>query len=656
MYKTIFLSVALFFFSPSALNAAAVNSPLGINTNEITEDDASVPFIDIFKTSIPFEEARPWLTKGRIRYDKNGWPTHIPRHAQVGTRFIKDVPAQVLPEGLYTVLYQGKGKIVYGHNAHLVKRLAGKDIISISAKNKRELNATLVIKSTNPRDHLRNIRIIMPGGICSNNPFLHVKNPRYCKNSHYLAFAKHYKRILFNPAYLRYMKSFKVLRFMNMSGITRNPIVTWGKRNRLNQQTWGGKTAVRGAPIEVMVKLANILQADPWFCLPHKANDDYIKRFARYVYRHLNPQLKVYIEYSNEAWNGIFTQADYVKRRGLAMHLDKDKIKAGYKYYSLRSVQMFTLWEKVFGGTRRLVRVMGGYTPYPRLSEMVLSYRSAYKKTDAMAIAPYFYPKMSTSRRARSVSDLFKALYNRKEPYSIPNVVKMIKKQAKTTRRYGVQLIAYEGGQHLVDWESRNVKQNPTRLFIAANRDRRMGQAYFDLLSGWQNAGGTLFVAFSAPRTPRWFGSWGTKEYINQPNYSAPKHRALMNFAHHNPCWWRFCTRPAFARLRKPRKNPGKGIFALVGNSGVSARERRASNLLKTEEKRRQSAQKRIENAIRQEMIRRAQVMKKIGTIRKREADRIKAFKRSRLSRAAKKRLQAHRRKQQQRHKNAQRR
>ena len=654
--NTFWVVFALLFQLSIAFGASSLNSPLGINTNEITEDDASLPFVDIFKSSIPFEEARPWLTKGRIRYDRDGWPTHIPKGAQVGTRFIKDVPAQVLPKGLYTVLYQGKGKIIYGHNAKLIKRLPGRDIIAINAANKPEINATLIIKSTDPKNHIRNIHILMPGGICSNNPFRHIRNPKKCRPGQYLSFVQHFNTIIFSPAYLDYMKDFKVIRFMNMSGITRNPVTSWAKRNKLTQQTWGGKTAVRGVPVEMMVALANILNIDPWFCLPHKANNEYIQQFAKYVRKHLNPQLKVYIEYTNEAWNGIFTQANYVKKRGLAMRLDKDKIKAGYKYYSLRSVQIFDLWERIFRGNQRLVRVMGGYTPYSRLSDMVLSYRNAYKKTDVLAIAPYFYPKMSTSRRARSVNDIFKAIYDPKEPYSIPSVIKLIKKQAKTARKYGVQLVAYEGGQHLVDWESRNVKQNPSRLFIAANRSRKMGKAYYDFLSGWKQAGGTLFVAFSAPRTPRWFGSWGTKEYINQPIHTAPKHRALMTFAYHSPCWWRSCRGRFIAHLRKPRKNPGKGIFALVGNSGVDIKERRNIALLKTETKRRKTAQKRIENAIKQEMVRQAHAMKRIKAIRKREANRVKAFKADRLKKSAKQRLQARRRKEQQRRKDAQRR
>ena len=37
-------------------------SPLGTNTNEVLEYDSSVPYIDLFKASLPFREAAPHLT------------------------------------------------------------------------------------------------------------------------------------------------------------------------------------------------------------------------------------------------------------------------------------------------------------------------------------------------------------------------------------------------------------------------------------------------------------------------------------------------------------------------------------------------------------------------------------------------------------------
>ncbi len=655
----IYLKIIVFFvlYYSSPVFSAPIHSPLGINTNEVMDNDASVPFVDLMKSSVPFEEAKPWLTKGQNHYDKNGWPTYIPDGGQVGTRFINDLPVGTLPNGNYTVLYEGEGVLSYGHDAKIVSQSAGKDIITIHAGDDKKLTATLLIKKTNSKNNIHNIRILMPGGICSHDPFKRVNHENQCGRGQYQSFEQHHAQILFNPAYLNYMKDFKVIRFMNMSGITRNPVSNWSQQNTLNKQTWGGKTAVRGAPLEVMVALANKIGADPWFCLPHKANDDYIRNFARYVKQYLKPNLKAYIEYTNEAWNGIFTQSQYVKQKGLAMRLDSDKGKAGYKYYSLRSVQMFTIWEQVFGGNQRLVRVMGAWTPYARLTDMLLSYRDAYKKTDVLAIGPYFYPKLTTARRAKSVNDIFTALYDKGEPYSIPNVIKLIEVQVEKAKQYGVTVVAYEGGQHLVDWENRNIKQNPTQLFIQANKSQRMKKAYYDLLAGWKKAGGTLFVNFSAPRFPAWYGSWGTKEYLTQPLHQAPKHQAILGFIQANACWWPSCAGARIARLDKPSTNPGKGVFSRVSSAKISTQANQKSALLRQAElSRKATALKRMESAHRKEMVKRAVIARKREAIIKQEKTRRRAFKVERDQRAKKQRQDLRRRRELQREREARRR
>ncbi len=546
--------------------APNARSSMGINTNEIMDTTASIPFIDVFKTSIPFEEGRPWITKGKVTYDKFGWPKNL-NGGQAGTRFLHTIPGKAVPAGNYTVLYDGEGKMTYSDDAKLIHREKGKDIISIIPSRsgvKDELRVKLIIKHSNPNNYLRNIRVLMPGGVCSNNPFRRVNNAKQCRGSHYLAFEKHSDKLIFNPAYLDYMKDFKVVRFMNMSGITRNPISKWDKRPKITDPTWGGKEGMRGAPIEIMVALANKLNADPWFSIPHKATNNYIRQQARYVKNNLKPGLKAYVEYTNEAWNSIFTQAHYVKDMGERMQLDIDRDKGGYKFFSMRSVQIFDMWEKEFGNTQRFVRVMGSWVGWTRLSEMLLSYRNAYKKTDAIAIAPYFEPSLKNSKKARSVAQIFKMIYDPKERRSIPEVLKQIKKNADLAAKFGVELIAYEGGQHLVDWKSRSVNSHPTKLFIQANKDWRMSKAYTDFLNGWKKNGGKLFVNFSAPRTYQWYGSWGTKEYITQSTAKAPKHRAIMQFSRKNPCWWKACSGRTFARLHKPANNPVGNVFALV--------------------------------------------------------------------------------------------
>lgn len=518
------------------------SSPLGTNTNEVLEFDSSVPFLDLFKASLPFHEAVPHLTKGRVEYDRHGWPTYISPGGMAGTRVISKLHENAVPRGYYTVLYEGQGELSYGLDAKLVQSQPGRDLIMLDPGKDKEYNVKLTIKSTQRGNHLRNIRILPQGGICSSNPFVRVHNASQCRKKDFLNFEHHYKKIIFNPDYLKFMRDYKVVRFMNMSGVTRNPIRQWSERPKVEDATWGGKEGTRGVPVEVMVELANRLNADPWFNIPHAVNDDYIRRFALYVKQHLNPSLKAYIEYSNETWNGIFTQHAYMKQGGkrLGLHNDPPHV-AGWKFYAKRSVDIFKIWEQVFGNDQRLVRVLAGLTGTTTMTETMLKYKDAYKYTDAFAIAPYVFGDYKALRRARSVNQVFQIMQDKQYSHSLPRVLEAIRKQSAMTRKYGVDLIAYEGGQHLIDDKTKRDDQHPNPLFYKANRHQQMNTIYKKLLVGWKQAGGKMFVHFSSPRQYNRFGSKGTKEYITQPDSQAPKHLALQSFIKGNPCWWQGC-------------------------------------------------------------------------------------------------------------------
>ena len=558
--RAYFIAVLCLF----SLSASAVEnrlSPLGINTNEIMDIDTSVPFIDLFKMAMPFNEARPWLTKGKVIYDQYGWPMNL-NGGQAGTRFLNDFPAKAIPKGVYTVLHEGRGNYRYGGNVHLLRRYRDRDVIEFRP-TKGRITATLTITETDPKDYLRNFRVIMPGGVCKDRPFKRVKNINECKGGLYQDFRENYEFLVFNPDYLNFMKDFRVIRMMNISGITRNNIANWDQRPKLSDATWGGKEGVRGAPIEIMVKLANILDADPWFSLPHRATDDYVRRYAQLVKKELKPTLKAYIEYTNEAWNGLFTQAHYVKNAGITLGLDRNRTYAGIKYYSHRSVEIFRIWEQVFGNNNRLVRVMSGMATNVPMTQMLLGYEEAFRHVDALAIAPYFHGTQKDLKRVRSVSQVFALLTSPQNKYSIPRTMQVVEKQAKVVAQFGVDLIAYEGGQHLVAYKTHSKTEGSNPYLIAANRDKRMAKLYYDFLSGWKKAGGKLFVAFSAPREFNHIGSWGIKEYITQDANQTPKYRGLLYFKKNNRCWWRNCaTTGPIARMSKPAFNPGAGVMA----------------------------------------------------------------------------------------------
>ncbi len=538
--------------------ASNKHSPLGINTNEVTEENSSLPFVDLFKNAIPFIERQDLSSKG-VSYDKQGWPKNL-NGGQAGTRFTGKMPLKALPQGDYTVLYEGKGKIVYSEDVLLVRSTPGIDIIRFQLEpepnktKKNIINASLIITESDPNNYIRNIRILMPGGICQGSPFKHAAAPEACASpDDFLAFNQHYKSIIFNPDYLNFLKDFSVIRFMPMSGITRNPAKHWSLRPTLDEASWGGTYGSRGAPIEIQVELANRLHARPWFNVPHGANNHYIRSLADFVHKNLSPNLKPYIEYTNEAWNSNFSHSEYTQKMGIAEGLDINAMEAGYKYYARRSVEFFEIWKDIYGSTDKFTRVIGGWDTRPDISAKILSFENTYEHVDALAIAPYIGGNIKGFRAAKSVDDIFNLLNDENSYRSVAEMTRDIYHHAELAKDFGLKLLAYEGGQGLVDWSTRQPDQHPNPLFFAANRDLRMRELYAELLHQWQKAGGETFVMFSSPRTCQWFGCWGLKEYITQPVEEAPKYAAVKEFIQSNRPWWneKKLTKPSPEKIQK---------------------------------------------------------------------------------------------------------
>ncbi|MCK5903173.1 MAG: hypothetical protein KAG28_08475 [Cocleimonas sp.] len=507
---------------------AAGKPILGINTNEVMQVDSSVPFLNLFKQSLPFNESLR-LTKGNIIYDHNGWPRQL-NGGVAGTNLIHWLPAGTIPNGDYTLLYDGEGTLSYGDDAKLISKTAGREIVRINSGKDQYFKVTLRITKTNPKNYLRNIRLLPPGGICKHNPYKRVANQHACRGN-YLSFEKHHNTILFNPDYLNFMRNFKVIRFMNMSGITRNPIHAWQQMPKMSQATWAGHEGRRGAPLEIMVKLANKLNIKPWFNIPHAADNHFIQQYAQYVKQHLRPHLKPYIEYTNETWNNAFSQAHYTKNMGIKQRLDTNRAQAGHKFYVKRTLEVMKIWERVYRGHQRFTRVLSGFSASSRMTTLLLNYQNAYQHIDAFAIAPYFYIHNRNIKGVNSVPDVFRLLKDPKNPYSLDNVYKMLEKQVLITKKFKVKLITYEGGQHLLAAGTRSIKDHPNPYLIGANRAHPMEKMYIEFLQKWgEITGNQLFTIFSSPRTYQFFGSWGIKEHINQPDAKAPKYRALKRF------------------------------------------------------------------------------------------------------------------------------
>jgi hypothetical protein len=425
------------------------------------------------------------------------------------------------------VLYEGEGTLEVGGAARVAESQPGRMVLEVDAASG---GITLFISATTPGNYLRNIRVIMPGGICRGERFRHAADASACADpADYRSFEAEHERIVFHPRFLERIRAYSVLRFMDWGATNNSALSSWAGRPRRLDARW----SVNGVPVGVMVRLANRVGADPWFTLPHQADDEYIRRHARLVKRHLDRGRKVYLEYSNEVWNFAFAQAAYAQSRGLALGLSDDPFEAARRFYSKRAVEVFNLWSAEFGDPSRVVRVMGSQAVNPWLSGELLDYGNAAASTDALAIAPYLGDHLQAAAASMTLEGLFLDL-----ELSMPAVTAAIAAQVAVARAHGLPLIAYEGGQHLAGHGGAENIDALNALFDAANRDPRMGALYWTYLNAWKASGATLFVHYLNCSDYSKWGRWGALEYLEQPRAAAPKFDALQTFIERNPAWW----------------------------------------------------------------------------------------------------------------------
>jgi hypothetical protein len=439
------------------------------------------------------------------------------------------------PAGTYIVLYDGQGTIQYGAGAtfNASQSTPGRDVLQVNPANN---GISLDITATTPGNYLRNIRVIMPGGICAGDPYRYAADAAACAGfGAFQSFEANYATIVFHPTFLERIRTYRTLRFMDWSLTNDSTQSVWSARPKPSDAQW----TIKGVPVEVMVDLANRLGADAWFNIPHLADNDYVTQYARLVQQTLRSDVKAHVEYSNEVWNGQFGQAAYAQSRGLALGLSTNGYTAQILFYSKRSVEIFNIWSTEFAAPARLVRVMASQAASTWVSQQALDFQNAKLKTDALAIAPYFGGYLGTLAQQTLVQSMtLDALFTELQTAAVPEAIGWINAQAPVASLRGVALIAYEGGQHLVGHGGVENNAAINALFDSANRDPRMGALYKTYLDAWKASGGKLFVAFNSCMAYSKWGRWGSLEYLEQPRASSPKFNALQTFIEQNPASW----------------------------------------------------------------------------------------------------------------------
>lgn len=239
---------------------------------------------------------------------------------------------------------------------------------------------------------------------------------------------------LWHPRLLARIADFphSVIRSMAMTMTNGNPERDWHDRRRPDHFSQAGQLNPRspapgallwdnspmpgnratGIAWEYLVALANASDQDLWINLPHLASDDYIDKLGRLLrygsdgvepynrpqtnprFAPLKPELRVWVEYSNEIWAGGpgFPQGDYARLQGEAQGISQAQFNAR---------QFCNHWahlERVMGSPARVVKVLATFTASAwyddQLQAEVASYcptlQPAITQPDLVAITTYF--------------------------------------------------------------------------------------------------------------------------------------------------------------------------------------------------------------------------------------------------------------------------
>jgi hypothetical protein len=519
------VTVAITGTAPAAPGTGYPNdgSVLGTNLSPISDWSPEWAFVDCFKTSRDWVSGELWVFQDSrtLPLDANGWPTSL-QSGQVARSLLFWEQVNTYPSGDYIVLYDGAGTLAYQGAATKKSGTAGRDVVTVDASKG---GWQLLITATTPGNHVRNVRVLMPGGASATDLYSWYGDAASCPSGDYRSFEQTYQTQPFHPMFLDTIKNYKVLRFMDWMDTNNSEQVNWTDRPTPADARW----SLKGVPVETMCALANTIHADPWFNLPHLASDDYLAKFAAVVRDQLTPDLHAYIEYSNEVWNGQFLQAGYAQQRGVALGLDSNAYVAQSSYTSLRSVQMFSIFEQVLGGTSRLKRVMATQAAGWYLGEVQLSYNNAYQHADVLAIAPYFGTEYGSPTNAPNTQNMTVAqLLASINSTELPTVYTWMDANAKLAAKYGLELVAYEGGQSLMGYWGTENNDTLTALYNATNRDPGMGQIYANYLTKWRSYGGGMFIHYlNCLNNTKW-GYWGTIERLDQTQ--TPKFTAIQQF------------------------------------------------------------------------------------------------------------------------------
>ncbi len=483
-------------------------SPLGINVSTPCDFGTQVIWHDMFLWFRGWEQSPDGSGLPASQLDSAGWVKSLNAGQEAWVGHGAGTNGH-FPGGNYLLTWEGDG-------AMGVRQ--GCSFVSYDSLNRRavvHVDSTAAwfgvkITRTTPANYIRNIHMYMPGFWDTGTYQL---KPEYVNDP-------------WHPDFISMYERFSCIRFMDWGETNGSNVVEWTDIKPgywWNQSTSDYRAISSGVSPIWMVRMCNRIKADGWFCMPHQASDDCMRRYATLIRDNLDPSLKVYVEFSNECWNWGFVQTGWCRDLSVSLGIANGPAEG----YAIRSAQMWAIFEDVFAGqTGRLVKVLaaqsdaGAFVPYMFPFINNATYNPTLTQPDVLAIAPYIW------NDDLPISQLTaEQWFDSVETRVLQEKHDQIAAAFRNTLSLGLPLVAYEGGQHFVGSGT-----NAVNFYVAANRNPRMKDVYLQYLDDWFAQGGGLFMHYAGCGLGGQYGSWGSKEWYNQPRAEAPKYDALLTF------------------------------------------------------------------------------------------------------------------------------
>ncbi len=343
-----------------------------------------------------------------------------------------------------------------------------------------------------------------------------------------------------NHAFLAALAPVKVIRLMDFTATNWNQEVNWSDRTQADAATqqstgpgygWQGK----GIAWEYAIDLLNVTNKDGWINIPAEASDAYIASLIDLIknggngFPALEGERKLYIEYSNEVWNGGFDQTQYnhaqavaeVNAGGSPLNFDGETNDYywGWRRVGKRIVEISNQFRAAFGDAQMMTRFRPVLAWQPNNGQATasnqLSFIQKYYGTSKWGYAnphPVNYYLWGGGG----------ALYYHKKPVAEDaDWQETVITDSKYASAYGIHFCNYEGamyfdGQDDPDWYAAWVPQ------------RMLDRQQF-----YEEHGGNLFMFFTLAAT--WENGLGHVRTIRDLN--TPKYNGVVQLSQQTQSW-----------------------------------------------------------------------------------------------------------------------